>query len=319
MVIGNTGALMPPCDAPIANHRVDARPRDSRVPRDVPTAASVAEFIRGTTLLYPVLGSPIAQVKAPMLYNALFARTGLDAAVVPIEIAPEDYPVVLKALFRAKNVPGAFVTIPHKAATVALLDDCSDAVSIAGACNAVVRRADGTLYGDLFDGIGFVHAVEKHGFSVAGARCLVVGAGGAGAAIAAALADAGAGAVRLHDTRRAHAEALAAQLRAHFPRTDIDAGPATLAGFALIVNATPLGMEAGDPLPVDVGQITPQMVVAEIVMKREITPMLAAARQRGCRIVLGREMLQEQMPLYLEFFGLPPAPAEAPPYAGVAA
>jgi shikimate dehydrogenase len=257
-----------------------------------------------------VLGSPIAQVKAPMLYNALFARTGLDAAVVPIEIAPEDYPVVLKALFRAKNVPGAFVTIPHKAATAAVLDDCSDAVRIAGACNAVVRRADGTLYGDLFDGIGYVRALEKHGFGVAGARCLVVGAGGAGAAIAAALADAGAGAIRLHDTRTAHAEALAAQLRLHFPRTDIDAGPAALADYAMVVNATPLGMEPGDPLPIDVGQIAPAMVVAEIVMKREITPMLEAALARGCRIVLGREMLQEQMPLYLEFFGLPRATAD---------
>jgi shikimate dehydrogenase len=291
----------------------------TRSPRGVPAAASVAEFIRGTTLLYPVLGSPIAQVKAPMLYNALFARTGLDAAVVPIEIAPGDYPIVLKALFRAKNVSGAFVTIPHKAATVPLLDDCSDAVRIAGACNAVVRRDDGSLYGDLFDGVGFVRAVEKRDFRVAGARCLVVGAGGAGAAIAAALADAGAAAIRLHDTRRAHAEALAAQLASHFPRTSIDAGPATLAGFRLIVNATPLGMEAADPLPIDVDQIMPSMVVAEIVMKREITPMLAAARQRGCRIVLGREMLQEQMPLYLDFFGLPPAPAEASPYPGVAA
>ncbi len=311
MAIGKTDALAPRSDRGIVTPGVAPQLSDARAPRNVPSAASVAEFIRGTTLLYPVLGSPIAQVKAPMLYNALFARTGLDAAVVPIEIAPEDYPVVLRALFRAKNVPGAFVTIPHKAATVALLDECSDAARIAGACNAVVRRSDGTLYGDLFDGIGFVRAVEKHGFGVAGARCLVVGAGGAGAAIAAALADAGAGAIRLHDTRSAHAEALAAQLRSHFPHTDIDAGPATLAGFELVVNATPLGMEPGDPLPIDVAQITPTMVVAEIVMKREITPMLDAARALGCRIVLGREMLQEQMSLYLDFFGLPPATTDA--------
>src|SRR5512139_217084 len=196
----------------------------ARGPHAAPGAAAAGAFIRGTTLLYPVLGSPIAQVKAPMLYNSLFARKGLDAAVVPIEIAPEDYPVVLKALFRAKNVPGAFVTIPHKTATVALLDDFSDAVRIAGACNAVVRRDDGTLYGDLFDGIGFVRAVEKHDFRVAGARCLVVGAGGAGAAIAAALADAGAAAIRLNDTRAGHSARLAAQLASHFPGTVVDAG-----------------------------------------------------------------------------------------------
>jgi shikimate dehydrogenase len=290
--------------------------RAARDRRNAPAAADVAAIIRGTTLLYPVLGSPIAQVKAPMLYNALFARTGLDAAVVPIEIAPEDYPVVLKALFRAKNVPGAFVTIPHKPATAALVDDCSDAVRIAGACNAVVRRADGTLYGDLFDGVGFVRAARRHGFAASGAHCLVVGAGGAGAAIAAALAEAGATAVRLFDTRAAHAEALAAHLRAHFPRTDVHAGPALLAGFDLVVNATPLGMEASDRLPVDTTQITPQMVIGEIVMKREITPLLEAARARGCRYVLGREMLQEQMSLYLDFFGLPHPPPEALPGTG---
>jgi shikimate dehydrogenase len=267
-------------------------------------AAGVPAIIRGSTLLVPVLGSPVAQVKAPMLYNALFTAFGLDVAVVPIEIPPRDFAEVFRALFKASNLPGAMVTIPHKTATVALLDDCSAAVRIAGACNAVVRRPDGSLYGELFDGIGFVRAVGKHGFAVAGSRCLVVGAGGAGAAIAAALATAGASVVRLHDTRQAHAEELAAQLRSHFPDTDIHAGAAVLAGFGLVVNATPLGMEADDPLPIDVAQMTPEMVVAEIVMKREITPMLAAARARGCRIVLGREMLQEQMPLYLQFFGL---------------
>lgn len=276
-----------------------------------PPAAGVPAIIRGTTLLVPVLGSPVAQVKAPMLYNALFTATGLDVAVVPIEIPPKDYAEVFKALFKASNLPAAMVTIPHKTATVALLDDCSDSVRIAGACNAVVRRSDGTLYGDLFDGIGFVRAVEKRGFAVAGSRCLVVGAGGAGAAIAAALAMAGAAVVRLHDTRRAHAQALAARLRSHLPQADIHAGDATLAGFGLVVNATPLGMEASDPPPVDVTQITPDMVIAEIVMKRETTPLLEAARARGCRTVLGREMLQEQMPLYLDFFGLKPAPPTA--------
>jgi shikimate dehydrogenase len=272
------------------------------------TAVDVTRFIRGTTQVYPVFGSPVAQVKAPMLYNALFARTGADAVVVPIEAAPGDFPALVRSLFRARNVPGAFVTIPHKPAAVDLLDDASAAVRIAGACNAIVRRPDGSLYGELFDGIGLVRAVERTGFAVAGAQCLVVGAGGAGAAIAAALAAAGAARVRLADTRAQHALALAARLQAHTPASVVEAGPARLAGFDLVVNATPLGMEAGDPPPVDTAEIAPTMLVAEIVMKREITPLVDAARTRGCRTVLGREMLREQMPLYLEFFGLPSAP-----------
>ena len=92
------------------------------------------------------------------------------------------------------------------------------------------------------------------------------------------------------------------------PAVTVEAGEARLDGFDLVVNATPLGMEPTDPLPVDVGQITPNMLIGEIVMKREITPLIDAARARGCRIVLGHEMLREQMPLYLEFFGLPSVP-----------
>jgi len=267
-------------------------------------ANEVVAVIRGSTRLYPVIGSPVAQVKAPMLYNALFTEHGLDAAVVPLEIAPEVFAEVFTALFKVANIPGAMVTIPHKTTTVALLADCSQAVRIAGACNAVVRRPDGTLYGELFDGIGFVRAVERHQFSVKGARCLVVGTGGAGAAIAAALAAAGASTIRLHDARPAQAHAVANHIKTFYPDTDIHADQPILAGFDLVVNATPLGMEENDPLPIDVSQIEPNMVIAEIVMKREITQMLAAARARGCRIVLGREMLQEQMALYLEFFGL---------------
>lgn len=262
--------------------------------------------IHGTTRLYPVIGCPVAQVKAPLLYNPLFAASGIDAVVVPLEIAPSVYADVFKSLFKAGNVHGAMVTIPHKVATVALLDDCSDAVRIAGACNAVVRRADGTLYGDLFDGIGFVYALRHHDFEVAGAACLVVGAGGAGAAIAAALAGAGAQRIRLHDARADQAEAVVRHLQPYFPSIAIEAGAAELAGFALVVNATPLGMEPDDPLPVDVSQITAEMLIAEIVMKRDITPLVAAARARGCKTVLGREMLDAQQPLYLEFFGLTP-------------
>ena len=269
-------------------------------------------IIRGTTQIYPVIGYPVSQVKAPTLYNALFNRTGQDIVVVPIEIAPDDYAVVLPALLRAKNIRGAMIAIPHKVATRALLDDCSLAVKISGSCNAVVKRSDGTLYGDMFDGIGFVRAAERAGFHVHGKRCLVVGAGGAGAAIATALAQAQSAVIRLFDTRSEHSAMLAAMLQSHFPATHIEAGKNQLSGFDLVVNATPLGMSPHDPLPVNVDQIEPGMTIGEIVMKQDVTPLVAAARARGCRTVLGKEMLHEQMPLYLEFLGLPPLPLEAP-------
>src|SRR5271169_3892034 len=150
-----------------------------------------------------------------MIYNPYFERAGIDAVVVPMGVRAADYAGVLRAIFRLTNIRGALVTMPHKVTTVSLLDACSSAVEIAQSCNAVLLRSDGTLFGDLFDGAGFVRGVERNGFSVAGKRCLVVGTGGVGSAIAAALAAAGARSLALYDNQGASASALAARLRQH--------------------------------------------------------------------------------------------------------
>ena len=260
-------------------------------------------MIRGSTTLIAHVGDPIAPVKSPMIYNPFFERRGIDAAVVPMGVSADDYADVFASLFRIQNVRGALVTMPHKVSTVALVDDCSDAVRVAGSCNAV-RRDGSTLYGDLFDGEGFVRGVARKGFRIDGARCLVVGIGGVGSAIAAALAAAGASMLMLFDQNADNALRLEHRLRANYAKLDVRTGSRDPADFDLVVNATPLGMNAGDPLPVDVDRLSADTFVGEVVMKQEITPLLAAARQRGCSIQIGTDMLFEQIPLYLEFFGL---------------
>jgi shikimate dehydrogenase len=259
--------------------------------------------IRGTTTIIAHLGDPIAPVKAPMIYNPYFESAGIDAAVVPLGVRAADYAAVFRALFRLTNIRGALVTMPHKVTTVALLDVRSAAVDIAQSCNAVLLRPDGTLVGDLFDGAGFVRGIERHGLRVAGTRCLVVGAGGVGSAIAAALAAAGARALALYDQHAPRAEALAGRLRQHYPELEVQTGSKDPAGVELAVNATPLGMDPADPLPFDVARLSPGAFVGEVVMKQEITPLLRAARAHGCRTQVGTDMLFEQIPLYLEFFG----------------
>jgi len=266
--------------------------------------------IRGTTTLIAHFGDPIAPVKAPMIYNPYFEQKGIDAVVVPMGVRAADYPTTLKSVFRFTNIRGALVTMPHKVTTVALLDDCSTTVKVAGACNAVLLRPDGTLYGEMFDGGGFVRGVERKGFPLRGARCLVVGTGGVGSAIAAALAGAGAGAIALWDTYAPGRDALAARLSQHYPAIEVRTDTRDPQGFDLVVNGTPLGMNAGDPLPVDVTRLSPSTFVGEVVMKQEITPLLRAARERGCPTQIGTDMLFEQIPLYLEFFGFGHATAE---------
>ena len=262
-------------------------------------------MIRGTTALVAHIGWPTHAFKAPLIYNPWFEQAGIDAVVVPMGCRDEHYPAFLRAVFTLENIRGALVTMPHKASTVALLDVRSPAVQIAGACNAVRRDGDGRLVGDLFDGEGFVRGVRRKGCVVAGARALVVGAGGVGSAIAASLAQAGVASIGVFDMRADVAEAIAVRLRSHYPALEVRTGSNDPAGFDIVVNATPLGMNDGDPMPMDVARIASTAFVGEVVMKSEMTAFLKAAAERGCRFQVGSDMLFEQIPAYLEFFGFP--------------
>lgn len=268
-------------------------------------------MITGKGRVVAHIGYPTASFKAPMIYNPWFEAHGIDAAVVPLGIRPKDFPALFRPLFDGvTTLHGALITMPHKVTVTGLVDELSTTAQIAGAANAVLKRPDGTLLGDMFDGAGFVRGMERKGQRVAGARALVVGAGGVGSAIAASLAAAGLGAMTLFDVNAASAEALAGRLRAHYPALDVQAGARDAAEHGIVVNATPLGMNPGDPLPVDIERVAPGTFVGEVVMKEEYTPLLRAARDKGCPVQVGTDMLFEMIPAYLEFFGFGTATAD---------
>ena len=260
-------------------------------------------MISGKTRLIAHIGFPTESFKAPLIYNPWFEQQGIDAVVVPMGVRADDYPGVLASLRKLTNIHGALVTMPHKVTTVALLDEASTTVKIAGSCNALLFRPDGRLVGDMFDGTGFVRGLMRKGLALRGATCLVVGAGGVGSAIAASLAAEGPAAITVFDTDSAAAYGLATRLRQHYADIDIRVGSNDPAGYTLVVNGTPLGMKPGDPLPFDPARLAPETFVGEVVMKTEITPLLEAARSRGCRYQIGTDMLFEMIPPYLEFFG----------------
>jgi len=266
--------------------------------------------ISGTTRLVAHLGWPTESFKAPLIYNPYFRRRGIDAVVVPMGCKAEDYAAFLPLVFRLSNIHGALVTMPHKATTTGLVQRLSTTAAIAGACNAVRLDDEGRLVGDMFDGEGFVRGLARKGRRIEGAKALVVGAGGVGSAIAASLARAGIGTLGLYDTRTAIAEALAARLARHYPGLTLHVGSNDPAGYDIAVNATPMGMADGDPLPLDPERLAPSTFVGEVVMRQAITPFLEAARARGCAFQIGLDMLFEQIPAYLEFFGFPTATAE---------
>ncbi|WP_116450530.1 shikimate dehydrogenase family protein [Blastococcus litoris] len=260
-------------------------------------------MISGTTTLIAHLGYPTSAFKAPLVYNPWFEKRGIDAVVVPMGVRAGDYPDFFRALFSLTNVRGALVTMPHKVTTIGLVDGMSPTARVAGAANAVVRRPDGTLHADQFDGTGFVRGLLRKGFDPRGLRALVVGNGGVGSPIAASLAEAGVGGLGLYDPDTAVSAALAGRLAEHFPDIEVATGSADPDGYDLVVNASPLGMADDDPLPVDVTRLAPTTFVGEVVMRQEFTPFLRAAMNRGCRVQVGKDMLYEQIPAYLEFFG----------------
>lgn len=267
-------------------------------------------MINGHTELIAHIGYPTHTFKSPMIYNPYFEHVGVNAVVVPFGCKPEDYPAFLKSVFSLTNIRGALITMPHKVVTVGLLDEVTPTVKVAGACNAVKRLPDGRLVGDQFDGAGFVRGVQRKGLQLAGARVLVVGSGGVGCAIAASLAGAGIAAISLFDVNTASADSLGERIRTHYPAITVQTGSNDPAGYDLVVNATPMGMNEGDPLPVDVSRLDARTFVGEVVMRTEMTAFLSAAQARGCRVQVGSDMLFEMIPAYLEYFGFPTTTAD---------
>lgn len=251
------------------------------------------------------IGYPTHAFKAPMIYNPYFEQASIDVVVVPMGCPSEHYPEFLHAVFRLSNIRGALITMPHKVSTMGLVDEFSAGAQIAGACNAVRRSDRGRLVGDMFDGEGFVRGLLRKGCVLEGAAALVVGAGGVGSAIAASLAHAGVARIGTYDTRAESSTELVRRLRTHYPGLLVSTGSKDPAGYDVVVNATPMGMNEGDPLPLDVSRIDREAFVGEVVMKEEMTAFLKAVQARGCRFQVGTDMLFEQIPAYLEFFGLP--------------
>lgn len=282
----------------------------------MPYSALSSPAISGTTDVYLILGDPVEQVRAPESFNPIFARMGIDAVLVPVHVAPENLNAFVKTAFMAKNIKGMWVTIPHKAPIMDVLDSCDDLGRIAGAVNAVRRNADGQIEGGLFDGEGFVAALSYFNIAYAGKRVLILGAGGAAAAIGASMACKSIGSlvgasaeVAFYDPAAGKAQAVAARISASAQARVFTVDSSDPAGFDVVINASPLGLKAADPLPCDVSRMEPHAALVDILMKNQPTPFVRAARQLGLVAHPGFEMMIQQTHLYLDFFGFTEAAA----------
>jgi shikimate dehydrogenase len=260
--------------------------------------------VNGATRLYGTIGDPIRQLRATEVMGQVFAAVGANAVWLPFEGGADLLPLMLDALAKMRNLGGFTVTIPHKTAILPLLTRTTKRAQASGSVNLVKRDKDGVLCGDIVDGTGFVRGLEAQGHKVKGASVWLVGLGGAGGAIAAALCEAGVGRLLVSELNDARGDAALARLTKHYPNIPVATVDAPPKGIHFAVNATPLGLRTGDPLPFDPMQVDADVVVAEVIMSPVETPLLQRARTHGRHIHHGRHMLDNQVPLYLEWFGI---------------
>lgn len=245
----------------------------------------------GATHVIYIVGDPIAQVKSPSGVTAMLRDRGADAVVVPAHVAPADLATWVAATRLMRNCDGIIVTVPHKFAAGPLCDGVSAQAASIGAVNIMRRNAAGGWYGDMCDGIGYVAGLRKAGCEPRGKRALLVGAGGAGSAIAHALVDAGVASIALHEADEPRREDLARKLLA-YGAVHPTFGSSDPSGYDLVINATPMGMKADDPLPVQVEKLSASIFVGDVVTLPAVPPLIAEARARGCATMTGAGMFE---------------------------
>jgi shikimate dehydrogenase len=256
--------------------------------------------LTGATRLYVIIGDPIAQVKAPGGMTAAFAARGHDGVLVPVQVGVDDLPAFLTVADRLKNLDGIIVTVPHKFSCFSHCASTTERARFIGAVNIMRRNPAGGWHGEMVDGLGFVGAIRANGFDPQGRRALQIGAGGAGSAIAQALLIAGVRELALHDADAARRDALIARLNT-MGKGRVIVGSPDPTGFDLVANATPAGMKAGDPLPIDVTKLAATTFVGCVITVPSVPPMIEAARQRGCQTSTGTEMYQALQDTMLDF------------------
>ncbi|MBP2236514.1 shikimate dehydrogenase [Sinorhizobium kostiense] len=261
-------------------------------------------MISGTTKIFYMLAHPIGHVRTPEVINPLFAERGIDAVMVPVHFMPEDFATGWEAIKRTRNLGGLVVSVPHKEQAYALSEEVEAAAEELGAANVIRRDPDGRMIATNMDGLGFLRGVLNNGQDARDRDVLLVGAGGAGKAIAFALARSGCKSIRISDVDLGRAELLAEDVAARYRGLSVTASDADLDGADMLVNATPCGLHPEtDPLPVDISQLRPDILVADIIMKPRETPLLKAAIARGCQVRYGAGMLDSQIALMVSYFG----------------
>lgn len=246
--------------------------------------------LTGASRVVPIIGDPVKYLESPVRLTAEFAQRGERVVVIPMQVAADGLEVTLAALAATKNVDGMLVTMPHKLTTFPYCATTSRRSQFLQVVSHLRRNSDGTWHGEMFDGLMFVTAQQNNGAVIEGRRALLLGAGGAGSAIAFELLEQGVGQLAIHDRDPGRVDALVARLSG-IGAGAVRAASADPTGFDLVFNATPMGMDPDDPLPVDTSLLTASMFVGDVVAGHGVTQLIMDAREAGCGTATGDDMV----------------------------
>jgi shikimate dehydrogenase len=260
------------------------------------------KLITGSTRLLGIVGDPVKQVRAPEVWTSLFRLNGIDAVCVPMHVSPAKFSSFISAMKSMHNLIGLIITVPHKPVAASLVQHLAQRARLVGAANVLRWNADGELSGDITDGTGFVRGMLACGNALQGKRVLIVGSGGVGTAIALAVAQADCAEIGVSDVSRDRAQILCDRIRATGTASHIV--PAAAEGFDVVINGTPIGMRAEDPLPINCDRLLASTVVADVIMAPSMTKLLTVARDRGCVIHQGTHMMDHSIQEMAQFFQL---------------
>ncbi len=260
----------------------------------------MSHLLSGASRIHFIVGDPIAQVKSPAGVTQAFADHGHNAICVPAHVAPAQLADWLRGASLAQNVDGIIVTVPHKFACTDLCATTSDRAAFLHTVNVMRRNANGSWHGDMFDGLGFVTALQDKGCKPAGQKTLLVGAGGAGSAIAHALVMAGVSELAIFDPDEQRCTSLVARL-AGLGQCPVKQASPDPTGFDIVLNATPVGMKESDPYPLQVDKLDGRMFCACVITAPAVTPFIAAARAKGCATMTGADMFARVRDLLVDF------------------
>jgi shikimate dehydrogenase len=246
-----------------------------------------------------LFGRPVAENPTQYLHERAFAALGLDWRYVTLEVPPERLPDAVRGM-RAMNFAGANCTLPHKVAVMENLDEITPAARKIGAVNTVVRMAGGRLLGENTDGKGFIRSVRETGFTLRGARVVILGAGGAARAIAVEAAEAGVASLQIVNRTEERGRELAGQVQ---ERTGVPTefhpwteAHAVASDTQLLVNATSIALapDGNALVPIDYDTVRPGMLACDVIPNPPDTPFLRRAREQGAATLDGLGMLVYQ-------------------------